>query len=180
MEELLHSTAAHNRAGPLEKAFAGMRYLLVGVRVLSLLGLALWVGGFTFYSAVVIPALHDAIGSVEGGFVTQNVTNSLNTIGVTVLTICSLATALQPPSARGRARTLRMVLLVISAVLLGLLIVWHRRMDQHLDSTGLRGFYSLHRLYLIASTAQWLANIALLICFAWERPGSGGMRVTTD
>lgn len=157
-----------------------MRYLLVGFRVLSLLGLALWVGGFTFYSAVVIPALHETIGSVEGGFVTQNVTNSLNTIGVAVLAACSLAIALEPASARSRGRILRIVLLVTSAVLLVLLIIWHRRMDQHLDSTGLRSFYSLHRVYLVASTAQWLANVALLICFTWDGAGSGGARDTTD
>ncbi len=35
-------------------------------------------------------------------------------------------------------------------------------MDGRLESGSLRGFYPLHRIYLIASTAQWLANLGLL------------------
>jgi hypothetical protein len=35
-------------------------------------------------------------------------------------------------------------------------------MDAHLDGRGTRGFRPLHRLYLMISTGQWLANLGLL------------------
>lgn len=51
------------------------------LRFLCLVALSVWVGGFTFYSAVVIPVLHESLGRLETGFVTQRVTNHLNAAG---------------------------------------------------------------------------------------------------
>ena len=53
-----------------------MRVLVL--RFLCLLSLSVWVGGFMFYSAVVIPVLHEAMGRLDTGFVTQKVTNAIN------------------------------------------------------------------------------------------------------
>ena len=40
--------------------------------LLSLWALAFWLGGFTFYSSVVIAVLHDQLGSpLETGLITQ-------------------------------------------------------------------------------------------------------------
>jgi hypothetical protein len=48
-----------------------------------LVALAVWIGGFTFYSGVVIPALHDQFGDAFlVGMVTRRVTDTLNGIGV--------------------------------------------------------------------------------------------------
>ena len=42
------------------------------LRLLALWSLAIWLGGFTVYSAVVIPILHDQLGSpLETGLITQ-------------------------------------------------------------------------------------------------------------
>ena len=50
--------------------------------------MAFWLGGFTFYSAVVIPVLHDRLGSpLETGLVTQRVTDALNLLGVGTITL---------------------------------------------------------------------------------------------
>lgn len=161
---------AGNTVGAGHRATAGMRYwATVSFRVLSLLGVALWVGGFTFYSAVVIPALDDALGSVDAGFITQGVTNTLNAIGVAALVACSIWMSLELPTSGRLVRRLRMALVLISALILAFLILWHRRMDQHLDTIGLSGFYRLHRVYLIASTMQWLANLGLLALFGLSK-----------
>jgi hypothetical protein len=49
---------------------------------------------------------------------------------------------------------------------LAALAVLHGRMDQRLEFDSHivagQGFYSLHRVYLALSTAQWLAALALL------------------
>ena len=42
-----------------------MRLRSFVLRFLCWLSLAVWVGGFTFHSGVVIPVLHDATGSTE-------------------------------------------------------------------------------------------------------------------
>lgn len=146
-----------------------MRYWIIALRVLSILGLALWVGGFSFYSAVVIPALHEAIGSVETGYITQGVTNTLNAIGAAALVSCWVWTVLDTRTNHRHGHRARVALMIASSAILALLIVLHRKMDRHLDSAGLAGFYPLHRIYLMASTAHWLINVGLLALFCCDR-----------
>jgi hypothetical protein len=57
------------------------------LRLMFLVALSIYVGGFTFYSAVVIPILHDRLeSSFQAGLVTQQVTDALNGLGgVTLL-----------------------------------------------------------------------------------------------
>jgi hypothetical protein len=143
------------------------------LRSLSLLALAVWVGGFTFYSAVVIPALHEAMGSVEAGLITQRVTDTLNAIGAAAVVLCWLWAAVERPTDAVRWNRARLGLLATSTLLLVILIALHRVMDRRLETSGLRGFYRLHRAYLLASTAQWAANLGLLlICaFGWRDQG---------
>src|SRR6516225_8217243 len=53
------------------------------LHVLCLWLLAIWLGGFTFYTAAVIPILHDQLGSpLETGLVTQRATLVLNFLGL--------------------------------------------------------------------------------------------------
>jgi hypothetical protein len=51
---------------------------LMVLRFLCVFSLSIWVGGFTFYSAVVIPVLHETFGSLDTGYVTQRETHYLN------------------------------------------------------------------------------------------------------
>ena len=135
---------------------------LLVLRFLCLLSLSVWVGGFTFYSAVVIPVLHESLGSLETGYVTQRVTDYLNAAsGVAVALWWLAAWADRPdgPSFAGRAR---LGLLAATTLILAGLIALHRIMDGRLESGSLRGFYPLHRAYLVASTAQWLVNLGLM------------------
>src|SRR5690242_6827370 len=60
----------------------------LGRRYVSLLAVAFWLGGFTFYASVVIHTGHRVFGSrVETGFLTQQVTNWLNLSGVIALAV---------------------------------------------------------------------------------------------
>ena len=54
-------------------------------------------------------------------------------------------------------------------------------MRQQLDEGSLRGFYPMHRLYLIASTVQWVANLALVGVSLWIwQVGAGVGRSDVD
>ncbi len=142
------------------------------LRLLAVWSMAFWLGGFTFYSAVVIPVLHDQLGSTfETGLVTQRVTNALNLLGVTTIVLGWLMTVSQKPSSRsapGRPR-LPVAALAITTLALVVLIALHPALDQRLGTGQMRGFYPLHRLYLWVSTVQWIVNLCLLAC--WSRLG---------
>jgi hypothetical protein len=126
------------------------------------LTLAVWVGGFTFYGAVVIPILHEELDSLQAGGITRRVTDVLNAVGVATLTVWSLAAWFERSVEPHPVRRARLGLLATSLVLLLFLILLHEIMDQWLEAGSLRSFYPLHRAYLIASTAQWFANLGLM------------------
>jgi hypothetical protein len=146
------------------------------LRFLALVLLATWFGGFTVYSAVVIPELHEVLGNLEAGSVTRRVTLSLNAIGASAVAAWWILIALERRERLYDLLRLRSGLLAATSAVLVVLVILHRFMSTHLDTEGLRGFYPLHRAYLIASTAQWFLNLALLAAslVAWyPRPTTG-------
>jgi hypothetical protein len=133
------------------------------LRLLFLVALSIYIGGFTFYSAVVIPILHDRLkSSFEAGLVTQRVTNALNALGGVTLLLgwCALGLTV---ACRGRVSRWQSCALLTSSVCLVVLVVLHRVMDEKLATASLAGFYPRHRAYLWTSTIQWFANLGLLI-----------------
>ena len=132
------------------------------LRFVCFLSLSIWVGGFTFYSAVVIPVLHESLGSLETGLITQRVTDRINAAGGVTVALWWLAAWVDRSDERSRARRTRLGLLAATTVLLLGLVCLHNLMDGRLDSGSLRGFYPLHRIYLIISTVQWFANLGLM------------------
>jgi hypothetical protein len=132
------------------------------LRWLALMALAVWFGGFTFYSAAVLPVLHEVMGSLEAGSVTREVTDTLNLAGASALSGWWVLAGAEWRLGRPGARRLRLGLLTAdTAILIGLFAL-HPVMDRRLDTGSLRGFYPLHRVYLIASTVQWVVNLALV------------------
>lgn len=149
------------------------------LRMLALWALAFWLGGFTFYSAVVIPVLHDRLGSpLETGLVTQRVTDALNLLGVATITLGWLVTIFKESSQQSETGRWRwaMLALAVTTVCLVILMALHRVLDRRLDAAEMQGFYPLHRLYLWVSTVQWFANMSLLTC--WAGAGQGWCRET--
>ena len=132
------------------------------IRFACSVGMASWAGGFAFYGAAVVPVLHDELDRLQAGAITARVTDTLNALGAAILVVWWAAALAGRPGAGDRARRARFGLLAASSTLLLSLIALHRVMDGRLDSGNLRGFYPLHRAYLIASTAQWFVNLGLL------------------
>ena len=145
---------------------------IIGWRWLVISQFAVWIGGFSFYAAYVVPIGNQVLGSARAqGFITQQVTYWLNfvcAIALLCMAIESIAIAL-----RRSKRWLKFFPLILTslvfAALLGLLWL-HGVMDGLLDPTAEivkdeARFYQLHRGYLWLSTLQWTAGWLWLFTF---------------
>jgi hypothetical protein len=149
------------------------------LRWLFLVALSIYTGGFTFYSAVVIPILHDRLeNSLETGLITQRVTDVLNLIGTVTLSLgwCvhGLSTVYECRSHRGSRW--KIWPLVTSSICLVVLLMLHRILDRKVETNTFAGFYPYHRAYLWTSTVQWIANLGLLTQSASIFTPSPGLR----
>jgi hypothetical protein len=147
-------------AGRQEKSSMGRR--VRSLRFFGLLSLMIWVGGFTFYSAGVIPVLHEAMPSRDAGRITQHTTNRLNLVGGVTVLIWLILIDVERRIGPARLRKARALLLLTTVFLLAALAKLHLLMDERLANDQMAGFYPWHRAYLIVSTAQWFVNLGLL------------------
>ena len=133
-------------------------------RLLLLMALMVWQGGFMFYGAVVVPVGSEVLGSHrEQGFVTQSVTNYLNVAGAVALAVWGWDVAAGRAAGGRRLCWIGWGLLV---VLLGVLVWLHPRLDELLVADGFRildrpGYRRLHQWYLTISTVQWAVAVVL-------------------
>jgi hypothetical protein len=149
-----------------------MRFVRLAVRSLAVLAYAIWVGGFTFYGAVVLWVVHDAYGSLEAGQITQKVTDTLNLIGVGTLLVWTVMGWLERHARPRWARNALYGLLLTSALLQIFLFVDHRILDERLATHGLEGFYAYHSVYLNASTVQWVVHLLMVPLSLWLCAGA--------
>ena len=123
--------------------------------VLSI-GFAVWWGGLTFYALIVVPIGTEMLGSVEQGFVTQQVTRALNVIGTVMLILLFINAA----RARQRAQWFTWIMLV---VIQAALFFDHAYLSAALDpatrTTTVPNFYDRHRVYLFLTAAQWACGL---------------------
>lgn len=135
---------------------------------------AFWLGGFTFYGGVVIPVGIKVLGShLRQGFITQQVTAWLNVIGTFALSILLWNTL---AIWRVRERVLRIGLAStwVAMVLIQIeLFIMHPMLDRLIDAHARAildedRFGFLHRVYLISSTAQWVAGLIHTWCDSVE------------
>lgn len=147
-------------------------------RLLAVLLLAIWWGGFTFYALAVIPSGHQVLRSqVRQGFITQRVTEKLNWLGVVTLAVV-LAEVL---AARPQPKRFRVLLgaWLVCAVTQAALFYCHARMSALLNVTRLTvtddaRFDFLHQCYLWPATIGWLASgliLAKTVCDS-KAPGT--------
>ena len=134
--------------------------------------LALWWGGFTFYTTVVVSVgtavLHSA---TKQGFITQQVTHYLH-----ALAGLALAAVLWELLAQRKAQASRRVpeiAWLVAVVALVAQVLVHHQMTALLDTPHREvlnevRFYQWHRLYLCLATVQWLGSSILL----WNWPGN--------
>ncbi|WP_165073081.1 hypothetical protein [Paludisphaera rhizosphaerae] len=142
-------------------------------RLLLLLSLMFWQGGFTFYGAVVVPIGSSLLGSgTEQGFITRSVTNYLNLAGVVALAIWAWELAAVRGTSSG-GRRLRFSIWTGCALCQVALIWMHWKLDQFLvpeDATILdpQRFHSLHETYLTISGVQWGGCLVLTALTLWS------------
>jgi hypothetical protein len=150
-------------------------FALLLLRWVALASFAVWFGGFTFYSAVVIPVLHDELGGLGQGGITGRVSDTLNVTGVATVAAWWVLVGFERAGGERWARRLRVVLLAVTTAILIGLIALHPVLDERFEVGSMRSFHRLHQVYLIASTVQWGANLALLAVTVWvwrEGPGT--------
>jgi hypothetical protein len=138
-------------------------------RFLVVAALAVWMGGFTFYSSFAIPAATELLegGHRAAGFITQRVTQPLNVCGAVALAILLWDLfAGWSAAARHERRWLAGTWTFLVA---GEAALWvlHPLLDAKLDVASRRilpatDFDTWHRAYLWISTAQWIAALPLL------------------
>jgi hypothetical protein len=134
-------------------------------RYLTLLSFALWMGGFTFYTLVVIPTGSKVLGGErEVGFITQQATNWLNWIGIPALLMFGWNLRAQ---GGGIWRVLLLLAwLAMAAAEVGVFLI-HHVIDGMLDTSthkihNFEHFYGWHRFYMVTASFQWLAALAYL------------------
>jgi hypothetical protein len=122
---------------------------------------AFWLGGFTFYSGVVIHVGIRVLGShLRQGLITQQVTNWLNLIGAIALPIMLWNTASIWSSRGPVARFFLAATWLAMAAVQVELFALHPLLDRLLDAPARAildydRFDTLHRLYLLSATLQW-------------------------
>ncbi len=146
-------------------------------RWLVLVVFSIWFGGFTFYSAIVVPIGNDVLESdILQGLVTQRVTTWLNSFGAGVALLLAIDLWLTRRAASRRLVGAATTTLAILAASLPVLALLHAELDQLIrpERLGISDpdrFGTLHVVYLQVSTVQWLAgaiHIGLLIAL-WRR-----------
>lgn len=117
----------------------------------------LWLGGLTFYAAVVVPIGADITSSTTQGFVTQRVTVWLNVLGTCYIVVTARDLA-------DTSRRLRQLLWCVLAA--SQLTLWwlHPLLGRMLDPTTLSVadsavFYPWHRVYLATTSIQWATGV---------------------
>jgi hypothetical protein len=144
-------------------------------RLLVVQAFLLWQGGFLFYTAVVVPTGTAVLGSAAAqGAITARVTDSLNILGVVTLAILAVELGLsRDPAARRRAALWGCWWIIF--VCQGMLFTFHRLLESFMDPERVHvviapPFYPVHRMYLWASTIQWVACLvfAWLTIWAWR------------
>ena len=145
-------------------------------RVVLIAAFAVWFGGFTFYTSVVVPIGTDVLGSSRTqGFVTQQVTDLLNWIGGFALALM-VVDFFWNRLRRGKRRSLWFGITVGLLFLFWiLLLVVHPMLDamlepEHEHVNDSAKFYQMHRIYLWGSTIQWLVCWVWLVLFVQDSP----------
>jgi hypothetical protein len=140
----------------------------MALRFATIIALAVWFGGFTFYSTAVISTSQKVLHSqLRAGLITQQVTNWLNWISLPALAICGINWLVS----RRNEHAPRFWLPVMGLSLAGMVAIQAALFPMHwiLDGRIVNreiadegAFYGLHRVYLVLSTAQWCATIMYL------------------
>ncbi|MEJ7593260.1 MAG: hypothetical protein WKF77_17080 [Planctomycetaceae bacterium] len=120
---------------------------------------ATWWGGLCFYAIVVIPIGTEVVGTVEQGFVTQQVTQWHNGLSIVFLICLGIEAYLRS------SRTLWATGAALLVINIGL-VAWHYRLTTMMDfqdQTVPSNFYSEHAVYLWITASEFFIGLTLPI-----------------
>lgn len=155
-------------------------------RLIVVVALMFWQGGFTFYAAVVVPVGQTVLGSHRRqGMITRVVTDYLNLTGAAALV--PLAWDVAAADGELRRRRARWLAWGLMAVMQAVLFWLHGHLNALVDPEratllDATAFRTGHRWYLWVSTIQWGAGIAyvILMLFAWRWQDRADSAVGSD
>jgi hypothetical protein len=142
-------------------------------RFLAIAAIAFWIGGFTFYTSVVVHVGAAVLHSHRRqGFITQHVTNWLNLSGAIALVILvwELVAARNNPAKWAR-RAMIGSWTFMAALQVALLAV-HPMMDIQLNPQTREildepRFGNLHDVYIWLATIQWCGALLFIFAMLW-------------
>jgi len=151
-------------------------FLGLAWRFVVVLSLALWLGGFTVYTAVVIRVGHRHFPGGRFGFVTAEVAAALDLLAAVAALAVSINLALLWKRLDGRLKWSTVATGVSLLLALAAVFVLHAKLDGVLDvqAREIRDaarFGTLHEAYEMAATLFWGAGLLHLFCLlaAWRR-----------
>lgn len=138
------------------------------LRTVLLLSFALFWGGLTFYTGIVVRIAHDVLSdSMEGGLITQRVTSVLQILGA-ITTVLMLANAVVTwrSSSSIHGQVLVFLTVVLGLALVGLFVV-HGQLDavisiENAEVLDRDRFTIGHRRYNQLTTVEWIASLLYL------------------
>lgn len=158
--------------------------MIHGFRILLVLCFSLFWGGLTFYTGFVVRISHDVLEDpMDGGLITQRVTNLLQYLGGMTVVLMFLngwqvrkqALLNQDSLLKRYAISLTTINLILAASVCGLFFV-HHQLDSVIDVlnyeiTDRAQFVKSHRRYNQLTTVEWLSSIASIsiALLAWRR-----------
>lgn len=128
---------------------------------------ALWVGGFTIYTAVVLRVGSRVVGGLEQGHITQKVTGILHWFALAVLITAALDVLIHWVVPTKKLRIARCVVLVLMSVALFSLFPLHSQMSGLMEGVGFvkpdtELFFPMHQRYQSIITLFWLGSVVEL------------------
>ena len=145
------------------------------IRLTTFWAIAVWQGGFVFYTGFVVKiGSWELKSALEQGFITRRVTLELETLGWIALVIWAISLWATRFSRRSLRTMAALLWLAIVALHVGLHFQWHA-VDRLLDVasrsvTDPAAFRPAHRMFLWEASLQWLLVVILsgLTLQAWQ------------
>ena len=139
-------------------------FLSLARRFVTLLGAGLWLGGFTLYTAFVIPVGHRQLSAGKFGFVTGEVTALLNEVAAIALVLLLVNLVMEWKRMGNALRWAGAGAWLLSAFATAGLYFLHRAIDGALDYKvreilDRNRFESLHERYELVATIQWASGV---------------------
>jgi len=130
-------------------------------RFLAVFAFVLWIGGFTFHTAVTLRVGGDIIGGLEQGYVTQAALGRLHWFALAMVVAAVLDNALHWRAVKPPVRGVRCAAFAIMALCVAMLFQIHGDMSAMLDADAMTrpekaAFSPLHERYQMFASVLWV------------------------